>query len=737
MNQYKVQIKDSILQTNLNELVHNIVREMAMAARKVAIYGTGHPSSVKAIEKPFLAFERIFKFKKYVNINLQQGYLYMLNIRLKDSVFNQEIIKYMQIADVSAMLFEQMLSMNDFGKFIDRFVKRVDLSDQSNLISTYLKENRIETININTEFAFMLFEEHKQYRGDVSYDSSVKNVVLNLLPDDLEKLADICRHDSMYAVEKGYDYDFDLIQYLIPEKIASISSEIMKRKVIEHLNHLKDVSDEMRGDLLEVGRTIYKLVMFHPESRLIIEKFESVSAITEESKEAMKEYQSPTGKIKLESSMWIDELLSKFLENDSDNFENNDFVNAFSRLLKTGQKEKAIEIVNQLINYLSSQNANFRQRSLDLLLGVNKKLSFLTDFTVIESMIDAIIQKVLSKEETFEYSEFIWQLFEHCLKEKQFELLSKLTAEINRRRRVSQNITIYDSMTVKKIIESFNQEKVLKRLINELLLANHKTAGFIKNVLVSIGSDEVAIALAEIISHPKRHVRQQAIKILAELGRSSLKVFSAILSDERMFSREEDRHELPDEKWYVIRNSIFVLGLLNIKNAASPLKQRINDPDIRVRREIISALEKIGGEDACDVLLMMSEDSDKEIKESAIIKFGLIGTPEMAPVLIDIIKKNNLLAIFAVHSLGKLGGGAAREFLTGLINDNVKFNEISSGGISKDDLKLAIVKALGQIGDEQSIKSIQEFKENLPTAQKIFFKNSPLNKTIEDILSRH
>ena len=75
-----------------------------------------------------------------------------------------------------------------------------------------------------------------------------------------------------------------------------------------------------------------------------------------------------------------------------------------------------------------------------------------------------------------------------------------------------------------------------------------------------------------------------------------------------MFARDPQRHELPDDKWYVVRNSIFVLGSLRDPGGVAALRARIDDHDIRVRREIVSALEKIGGDEALDCLTLMADD---------------------------------------------------------------------------------------------------------------------------------
>jgi len=51
-------------------------------------------------------------------------------------------------------------------------------------------------------------------------------------------------------------------------------------------------------------------------------------------------------------------------------------------------------------------------------------------------------------------------------------------------------------------------------------------------------------------------------------------------------------------------------------------------------------------------------------------------------------------------------------------------------------VKVAVLKALGRIGDSDSIKKIKEFDKSLSGTQKIFFGGSKINKTIQDILNR-
>ena len=141
MQQPKHDVNESTLNINLNELVHGFARELAMAAKKVSIYGSSHPVAERSLAKPFMMAAQIFKVKRYVNINLLRGELYILNICLKDSVFIKEIVRFMQVLDLNAILFECHMTMNEFTAFMGRFVKRVNVSDHRNLLSVQTWED--------------------------------------------------------------------------------------------------------------------------------------------------------------------------------------------------------------------------------------------------------------------------------------------------------------------------------------------------------------------------------------------------------------------------------------------------------------------------------------------------------------------------------------------------------------------------------------------------------------------
>ena len=731
------QVNESILRTDLNELVHSLVRELAMACKKMAIYGPRHPVALKSLAKPYFHFGKIFYFKRFINFNLQLGELYVLNIRLKDTIFNSQIVQFMQLRDIGAILFDQKMTEDDFAAFMEQFVTRVNPKDPYYQLSKYLEEKEIDSVQVNSHLAYDIYEKSRMYRGDVEGDFSVKQFCLNQLGTDIKTMVGFTDTREDYLLENYIDFYPPVVEYVLPEKIASIPGESI-RKVLTDLaakvNNCED-PDEKAVYFTQV-MAIFKLVTAHPQHDYIVEQLDSELKQQILQSSRLDRQVTETGKIRITLQNRIEGLLDEFFTPEEEGYDVNAFSDAFQRLLKTGQQGKAIEIISRLTDYMSSPDPLFRQKALDILVSVVGVVRSDVDRSVMDSMVNDVVTRLATKRETYEYSEFIWQLFEKCYQTERYDLMAKITTNLAMRRQVNEGVLLYDSVTVKKTFENINRPDIIDSLIKTMIKANHDNSNYIKETLIAIGSEEIAFALSQIISHPIRQIRQMSLKILAELGKASLRIFSRIIMDDNWFERDSDRHELPDNKWYVVRNSIFVLGSLRDEEGLIPLRLRISDYDVRIRREIVSALEKIGGEEAVDLLILMAEDPVGEIRNSAINAIGIIGNTEIVPLLIDIARRNPTEAVRVITVLGNLGGEEANRFLSSLLNDPVALADITGGRISKEELRLAIIRAIGKLGDRQSLESLKNYQENLSTTQKILFKNSPVQKAISDILSK-
>ncbi|MBN2227053.1 MAG: HEAT repeat domain-containing protein [candidate division Zixibacteria bacterium] len=729
----EIMYTEADLTTNLNELAHEMLRELYIAAKKASIYSVDHPLTRKAIGRPFLLMEKIFRFKKHVNLHIASGHLYALNIKTKPSIFTDQIMDYMQVLDVGNILFSAGMTADELGLFLARFVKRLRSGDYQNLLTTYITNQNIATITVNDEAGYLLFERGRKFPSEVIRDFSVRGIITDILPNDYEDLAELVSvsqdNHGDYIARYCHDYYPQLVAFLVPEKIGRIPADDIVALISQRL-------EKAESDDGESCRRLIAALHYHPDHDNIIRRLDEIALSHGIDRSSYTSIMPAASKIRITAVENIDRYLDGFF-NQLLSFQHvGEFTDHFGRLLRTGQQAKAQVVIDRLLHYLAGNNLDLRQRALALLkIAVGSCLN-LTGTSLLEYLTEKICTFLDSHEETFEFSDLIWEIVRSCLSQNILTIPATLGRALSAHRQLAEGIWCYESIAVKKAVEEMNRSEIISGLVNHLINGDHQHIQDLRDIMVAIGSEEMAFALSEVISHESRHVRQQVLKILPEMGKSSLNVLSRFMANEKNFARDESRRELPDTLWYQVRNAIFVLGALQDFDACRVLRQHITDSDTRVRRAIVSALEKIGGEEAADLLLVMVNDDDAEIRESALISLGIVGSAEIVPELIDLARKRRGEIIRIITALGILGGNDAKVYLAKLLTDHDMLSELTSGRSSREELKMATLKALGRIGDREAIQTIKDFSESISASQKLFFGGSKLSKTAEEILSR-
>ncbi len=719
------------LNTNLSELAHEFLRELYLASKKVSIYSAAHPMAIKALGRPFMLMDRILKFKEHVNLHVSDSHLYILNIRVKPCVFTDQIKDYMQINDLTDILFHSFVAAENLSAFLERFVKRLPASDYKNLMHAHLERHNVQSITVNSAAGMELFESGLKYRADVLQDFSVRAIISTYIGTDFQQMAQLIADESLpreeYLKKYRHDYYPQLVSLIVPEQIRRLDTEKL-------LKYMTDKITNASGNP-ESCRMLLSAVKFHHQSDYILNGLDELALDGKVDRESFARVMPETSRMKLEASDEIDRYLKEIFEPGSEIGQGEEFCDRYNKLLRRGQAAKAQAVMSDLLEKLAGSDLDVRRRAL-LMLKLAVDYHDNHNYSNLQKhLVDLIAEYLAYNDETFEFSDLIWKIAQNTLARRNYFLFASLCAVLVKKREQVNGIWSYESIAVKKSVEELNRPEVINQLIKELLIGDTNVFADIKTIMVTIGSEQMAYALSEIISHQSRQVRQQVLKIMPELGRASLAVFGRFMSEDANFDRPDDRRELPDEKWYRVRNAIFVLGMLRDPSACRYLRLHIGDSDVRVRREIATALEKIGGEEAADLLLLMANDPDGEIRESAIISIGLIGTEQIVPELIDLSKNVNSEVTHILTSIGKLGGLEAKKFLSEVLISSSLLSSLTSGKASKDELKLIAIKALGRMGDSESLGAIKKFKDSLSGTQKLFG-GSILKKAAEDIISR-
>ncbi len=188
--------------------------------------------------------------------------------------------------------------------------------------------------------------------------------------------------------------------------------------------------------------------------------------------------------------------------------------------------------------------------------------------------------------------------------------------------------------------------------------------------------------------------RRAVCSVLAELGADQIDLIARGLEDER---------------WYVVRNVVMVLGEIANPKIINYLKKTIRHPDYRVRKQTLAAAAKIESSDSDDFMILALSDLDVQIQISSLnylIKSGC----KRAYKAIEHIIKNKKFKDRPPEQIRKyfegyavLGGGKALEYLRSIATKKLFF---ASG--KEERLKIFAIEALAKIRSAQANKILNK-----------------------------
>jgi len=163
---------------------------------------------------------------------------------------------------------------------------------------------------------------------------------------------------------------------------------------------------------------------------------------------------------------------------------------------------------------------------------------------------------------------------------------------------------------------------------------------------------------------------------------------------------------LKDERWYVVRNMVSILGELRCSECVADLKRPLHHHDARVRKEAIRALMKIGGEAAESALIPLLDEQDDGLVRHVILSLGLMRSRQAVSPLLKLLERRDLLLKGLevkkelLVALGRIGDRRA----TGLL---LKMLVPRGWPVGRWlEIKVAVAAALGALGDEAALPAL-------------------------------
>lgn len=186
---------------------------------------------------------------------------------------------------------------------------------------------------------------------------------------------------------------------------------------------------------------------------------------------------------------------------------------------------------------------------------------------------------------------------------------------------------------------SENDKKYMKMLPS--YLGDEEIVGLLAEILDS-GIEIDGTVFAEFMNYLEKNAIEPFVKYLGELKtiRARKSVIEALITIGKKDIQALSRG-LNDQKWYVVRNIIYILRKIGDRKAIEYLLKTVRHADIRVRKEVIKALGELGGKEGIQTLRECLDDPDMQVRISAVKSFAAIGSEAAKRITLDKIAEKN------------------------------------------------------------------------------------------------
>ncbi|PNX52605.1 MAG: hypothetical protein BV458_08715 [Thermoplasmata archaeon M9B2D] len=173
---------------------------------------------------------------------------------------------------------------------------------------------------------------------------------------------------------------------------------------------------------------------------------------------------------------------------------------------------------------------------------------------------------------------------------------------------------------LRMILAYINSERVI-RFVGELLDSRAEFDDKKVNSLFAIMDKTAIPGLIRILGDLSTiHARKAIVNSLIILGKKDLAAVAKGLNDER---------------WFVVRNIIYVFRNIGDKRALDYLVKKMRHNDIRVRKEIIKAFGEFGGQEIVQHLKMHINDPDPATRVLVVKSISRTGAPIARKLLME------------------------------------------------------------------------------------------------------
>jgi HEAT repeat protein len=691
-----------------------VLKQMNGAIRRLEMYPAGHPATVQAVEKPFSALQEVFESDDRFVISRVEDKIVVNGKSMEGTDLLKRFTDEFEDQNITSLTVTKNLTKEELGTFLSFFVKPLGKSTQTVSLPEFIRKNQIRSITVDQLRYELVTQGEVVVKSEVVEGADLKVQISSIFKDNPELLRDVFLGKSVGKGEAGElkQEMEDKVKGLSDDDLLSLLASSLERGFTEHKPEPSEEQDSsaVLNEMTEMAKLVDQLLQGRDKDKLLPQ----IKGMLSERGIVEKEHLEL-----LFDERWLkgQEVLDQLM----------------GMIDKLGKEEVDLERFMFLWQRVtSSDDTGIKSYALDkLLLKLDSEDNDTWGLviSIVESALDHSIQQEADFEFTYIKERLYHRIKDHLLPAEVFKdcsrLLKTITQELINRQRLSEAHQIlreYQARTspdstlpqeTKKVAEEFIREvsndSTLAALTSQMREgASPQDLKLAQDILELLEGERVAGKLLEIFTINDRAARVSALRLLSRLGRSSISAFSKLLSSPPLLMSKRGSKALANEEWYQVRNIVYVLGNIPDAESIKVLSGLSKDPDLRVRLEVVKALEKLARPDSVKVLLGLLEDQDEELRRRVISSLTTLGDPSCLGSLLDHLRHNPGDGGAVITAIAEIGQHKSVRFLLDLLWEREKAL-LRLPPKQKDEITVTLLKVLGKIGSAELTSEIERF----------------------------
>ncbi len=728
------------METKMTRVHSNLtlLKELNSTIKRLSIYPADHPAVKLVLKETSELFQEFFKTKTEIVLGKVENKLVLEGETLDANLISEKVWNTLEKQKIKSISFLKGLSQEELRTFLEFFLKKEeeDLSDylQKNKI-THLKLNRLhyEVVSDDEKVVKAEFMEKMQLKGELSrvireHPELLKDILLGKIIEQ-EKLRMLYKKAGSPSSQEGGEKSsgssgsggggwsegegigggIDLkktledlkaeIDNLTDDEILALLTYQLKQS-FQNMPQDKESSDEA---LQMVKKALEK----RDKRKLLPQLKELLSGygiIDERYFDLLinESYQNKE-EIVLSALHFLEEL-------EKNRIEKKNLEEKIKGILHSPDEKLKKKIIDTLLEKLDSKDDLLRQDSVTVLkkmieLSISEEKE--EDFVYIKDKLLGMSEDTLSSLRFYRgYFELLPLLFTNLVRKGNLEELNRFLSKIKLNTEDKETLPELGKLKADFVTEISTEQNLNLLLKPAIADFNAQKGKELEEVLANLDGREVAQKLLEIFTVEQRNVRLWALRVLITLGEDSVEAISLYFTSADDFKKGKDQGALADESWYRIRNTLFVLGNIESQKTVDLLWDFKNNPDPRVRLEVLKALEKKKGEKVNQILAELLKDKEEEVYKKALNLISASGEKEFIPVLKDAFFKGYLDRKKLFAAMVKMGEEDCRDFALKLVVDE----SFLGGNIpkkEKEELQLTALNLLEGSPDGKIFRALE------------------------------